>query len=85
VPKLIAGLNDSDAWTRVSAAHALGMFGADAGAAIAPLSGLTNANVQASGFIGPDVSIEARNALRKIRPQVENFPGFEFPTADTGL
>jgi hypothetical protein len=82
VPKLISGLSDSDAWVRISAAHALGMFGADAEAAIAPLSGLTNANVQASKILGSDfqVSMEAMNALRKIRPRVEGVPGFEFLT-----
>lgn len=85
VPKLIGGLKDSDAWVRVCAAHALGMFGADAEAAIAPLSGLTNANIQTSRIIGPDisVSIEARSALRKIRPQVEGFPGIESLTTNS--
>jgi hypothetical protein len=68
---------------RTSAAHALGLFGADAQAAIAPLSTLTNANIQ-TGTIGTDiqVSIEAQNALRKIRPQVEGSSGFEIPTTE---
>jgi len=87
VPKLIGGLSDPDAWVRTSAAHALGMFGADAEAAIAPLSGLTNANIPLSGFMESDiqVSIEARTALRKIRPQHEISPGIEFPTENLPL
>ena len=85
VPKLIGGLHDSDGWAQVSAAHALGMFGADARVAIAPLSELTNLQFQACGMIGPEVSIEARNAVRKIRAGVESFPGFELPMADSGL
>jgi HEAT repeat protein len=83
VPKMIFGLHDSNSWVRTSAAHALGMFGADAEAALAPLSTLTNSNFKAGTF-GTDiqVSIEAQNALRKIRPQVESFPGIEVPTAE---
>lgn len=84
VPKLIGGLGDSNTWVQLSAAHALGMFGPDAEAAIAPLSELTNAGIPVSGIVGMDiqVSIEARNALRKIRPQVEISPGIGFPATN---
>jgi hypothetical protein len=85
VPELVRGLNDSNFWARLSAAHALGMFGADAQAAIAPLSELTNIHFQAVMGMDFQVSLEARNALRKIKKEVESFPGFEFPTADTGF
>src|ERR1051326_4991293 len=83
VPKLIDSLNDSNAWTRLSAAHALGMFGADAQAAIVPLNRLTNAGIQAPGTPDIQVSIESRNALRKIRPQVEGLYGTELLTTNS--
>lgn len=83
VPKLVGGLSDSNGWARVCAAHALGMFGADAQVAIAPLSELTNVGVHASGIVMDQVSLEAMSALRKIRPQVENFPGIEFRATDS--
>lgn len=87
VPKLIAGLNDSDAWARLSAAHALGMFGADATTAIAPLSELTNVHFPTPGTLGMDIQVllEARNALRKIGAGVESFPKLELPTIGSEL
>jgi hypothetical protein len=55
---------------RLSGAHALGMFGAEARSAVPSLRQLTNivGVFRASGTMGVQVSWEARNALRKIDP-----------------
>jgi hypothetical protein len=89
VPELIHALSDSDDWARLSAAHALGMFGTDAQSAVLSLTELTNVH---RGFKSPvngglQVMLEARKALKKIdgrviSPSSENFPEFGIPTAD---
>ncbi len=73
VPCLIQALNDSDDWARLSAAHALGKFGPDAKSAVPALTELTNAVTILRGGIRSmriQVTLEARNALRRIDPPV---------------
>ncbi|HEV7924213.1 MAG TPA: HEAT repeat domain-containing protein, partial [Verrucomicrobiae bacterium] len=73
VPVLIHALSDTDSGTRLSAAHALGMFGSDAESAIPALTRLSSP----ATFWGPmgfdQAMIEAQNALRQInRPVVSS-------------
>jgi HEAT repeat protein len=75
VPELIQALGDSDASVRLSATHALGMFGPDAQAAIPLLTSLTNNPVITSGTIpveGLQARFEASRALEKINPRGED-------------
>jgi len=86
VPELIHALSDSDDWARLSAAHALGMFGNDAQSAVPSLTELTNVP-RVSVNMGMNVMFEVRKALEKIDPHVvspssETFPEFGIPTAD---
>jgi hypothetical protein len=87
VPFLMQGLNDSYYWARLSAAHALGMFGTNAQPAIPALTELAKLPLptQANRFELLQVRLEARNALRKIgapadAPPQEPFPSFGVPT-----
>ena len=71
----------------MSAAHALGLFGADAQSAVLALKELADAQIVPGKFSATrvQVRVEAKNALRKIDPGVvslsdEVVPGFEIPT-----
>lgn len=66
VPVLIQALQDPDEWTRISAAHALGMFGADAAAAIPALDKLAAQGLGPTLYMGLQVQSEARSALKRI-------------------
>jgi hypothetical protein len=93
VPCLIQGLNDSDGWARVSAAHALGMFGTNAQPAIPALTELAKLPppvVQGPRFSLLQVRLEARIALTKIgapidAPPTEPVPSFGAPTPEWAL
>jgi HEAT repeat protein len=84
VPVLIQGLNDTNDWARLSAAHALGMFGTNAQPAVPALTELTMVPPSMQRM---QVSLEARNALRKIgalidAPPAETFSSFGPSTID---
>jgi HEAT repeat protein len=84
VPRLINALGDSNTWSRLSAAHALGRFGADAREAIPSLTRLAQADIKSSKFMDHvQVTIEARNALKKIGPDADTLPEFGLPTLDS--
>jgi len=83
VPVLIHALADADDWVRLCAAHALGMFGADAKSAVPSLSALKNTPTMLTGAMLStkiQLRVEVRNALRKIEPSPETVPDFGFPT-----
>ena len=87
VPTLIYALSDTDDWARISAAHALGMFGPDARSAVPSLTQLTDFPKASTKFsmMGVQAQLEARNALQKINPRAiaptsESFPGSEIFT-----
>jgi HEAT repeat protein len=89
VPELIRALGDSNDWAQISAAHALGVFGAAAQSAVPALKNLENFPVATGKFWANSMQVrfEARNALRKINPEVfspstEAIPGFEIPDGD---
>lgn len=70
VPELIDALKDVDHWVRLSAAHALGMFGTNAQVAVPALTQLTQRPISSTFLANSlQVSLEARNALKKIRPE----------------
>jgi HEAT repeat protein len=86
VPELIGALADSDDWAQLSAAHALGLFGADAQSAVLALKELASSPIAHGKFSANriQVRVEARNALQKINPGAaslsdETIPGFEIP------
>lgn len=85
VPRLIDALSDSNGWVQLCAAHALGKFGAEARAAVPSLSRLAEADFKNSRLIANQmqVTLEARNALRKIEPAAETPPGFDFSAFDS--
>jgi HEAT repeat protein len=92
VPELIRALGDSDDWARLSAAHALGMFGTNAKSAVPALTELTNTRWLANGMLTMrlQAQLEARKALNKIDPHTvspkgEAFPGFVIPGTDLPL
>ena len=72
IPALLRGLKDGDSWAQTSAAHALGMFGPDASAAIpalaqvAQLSQFSATAMSRSSFV--QARFEALRALRRIDP-----------------
>jgi len=88
---LIQALNDSDDWARLSAAHALGMFGTDAKSAVPALTEMTNvSNIFNGGFVTTRLQVmaEARNALDKINSRIdeahdEDFPNYGIPGLDS--
>jgi HEAT repeat protein len=90
---LIQALNDSDDWARLSAAHALGMFGTDAKSAVPALTEMTNVSPLLSRGIFStrlQAMLEARNALRKIDPPVvwptsESFLDYGVPAEDAPI
>jgi len=89
VPVLIDALTNSVGWVRVSAAHALGMFGPQAWSAVPSLSQLTNISgvFSASTIVEIQVRGEARNALRKIEsgavsPSSRPVPDSGIPAVD---
>jgi len=93
VPVLIRALRDFNGPARLSAAHALGRFGADARPAIQPLTELAKPGAELSKpFVGKTPTIrtdqisemlEARKALERIGPAVESLPEFGLPAADS--
>ena len=92
VPELIHALGDSDDWARLSAAHALGMFGTNAKSAVPSLTELTNTRWLFDGMASMRVQVmlEAKKALNKIDPHTvsptsEAFPDFGIPAADSPL
>jgi HEAT repeat protein len=93
VPTLIRALGDTNDLVRLSAAHALGMFGAEAQSAVSSLAELANVAprpARPGHYLGVDVLLEARNALRKIDPapvwpSSETLPELSLPTADPAL
>jgi HEAT repeat protein len=89
VPFLIQGLNDSYYWARLSAAHALGMFGTNAQPAIPALKELAKlpSPTQANKSELLQVTLEARKALARIAaptnaPATEPVPSFGAPTPE---
>ena len=93
VPWLIHALDDSDDWARLSAAHALGMFGTNAESAVPSLKELTNASrIFNGGFVSTrvQVMVEARNALDRINPHIvssinETYPDYGIPAEDSPI
>jgi hypothetical protein len=91
VPWLIHALNDSDDWARLSAAHALGMFGPDAKSAVPALTEMTNVSmILNKGIVSTRLQamLEARNALDKINPHIDGphedaFPNYGIPGLDS--
>lgn len=71
VPELVHALNDADDWVCLSAAHALGKFGAEAQPAVPSLTQLAKFSPGYGSLFASklQVSIEARNALKKIQPE----------------
>lgn len=89
LPELIRALGDSNDWARISAAHALGAFGAAAQSAVPALKDLANATMAPGQFSASQIQVrmEAKNAIRKISPDVvsptnEAIPGFEILSKD---
>ena len=90
VRALICALSDSDDWVRLSAVHALGLFGSDAQAAVPALTEMTRplGGFMSAASLGIQTRLEARNALKKISarsasPPDDPFPALGMPTTDS--